>query len=683
MRKLTLGYLGDDNILAIRLDNPNDNSRWYPGGGLYRNVWLNKVKSTRVAQYGTSITTSSTSTSSANVSLVVQVENSGSASSSVDVATEIRIWNPATQQPGAEVIGAIPKASVTVPANGKLSTAGSATVTNPKLWGPAPGQKPNMYVAITTVSVAESVVDTYQTPFGIRTITYDANKGILVNGQAVRIQGTNNHHDLGSLGAAFNVRAAERQMEILQEMGCNALRTSHNPPAQEFLDLADQRGILILNEIFDAWTETRRTNDFAKIFADWKEADIRLWVRRDRNHPSVIAWSVGNEVPEQGAANIGSIVSPLKDYVKGEDPTRPVTASVNAVGPGALTNVLDLVSLNYLGEGMGSSNYGSAYPNFKSAYSNKMMWASESSAAVSTRGVFFFPPASGVSASYGDQGGTVNNQISGYELYAAGFGNSADKTFVQQDKYSYVAGEFVWTGFDYLGEPHPLTSPRSSSFGIIDMAGFKKERFWLYQARWRPDHPMVHILPHWTWPDRAGQSVPIHVFSGADEVELFVNNVSQGRIKKGASSYRFRFDKVVYQPGNVRAVGYKNGQQWATETIKTVGSATKLSVTADRTTISGDGYDLSFITVAVADSDGLTVPRSSNSITFTVSGPGALVSTDNGDNTDFTAFPSATRKAFGGLLLGIVRANPGATGEIVVTASSSGLTSGSVTIKLG
>ena len=680
------------------MDNPNDNSRWYPGGGLYRNIWLNKVNSMRVAQYGTSITTSSISNSSANVSLVVQVENiRGSTSSSVDVVTEIRTWDPATKQSGAQVIATIPKASMTVPANGKFSTSGSTTVANPKLWGPAPVQKPNMYVAITTLSVAGSVIDTYQTPFGIRTITYDANKGIFVNGQAVRIQGTNNHHDLGSLGAAFNVRAAERQMEILQEMGCNAIRTSHNPPAQEYLDLADQRGMLVLNEIFDAWTEPRRTNDFANIFADWKEADVRLWVRRDRNHPSVVAWSVGNEVPEQGAANISSIVSPLKDYVKSEDPARrPVTASVNAVGPGALTDVLDIISLNYLGEGMGSSNYGSSYPSFRNAYSNKAMWSSESCAAVSTRGIFFFPPpaSSVISASYGDQSssGTVNNQISGYELYAAGFGNSADKTFLQQDKYSpYVAGEFVWTGFDYLGEPHPLTRPRSSSFGIIDTAGFKKERFWLYQARWRPDFPMVHILPHWTWPDRLGQSVPIHAFSGADEVELFVNNVSQGRVtKSSSSSYRFRFDKVIYQPGSVRAVAYKNSieQPWATKTIKTVGSAAKINVTADRTTILGDGYDLSFITAAVVDNEGLVVPRSSHSITFTVSGPGVLVSTDNGDPMDYTGFSSPTRKAFGGLLLGIVRADqdrdpgPGAGREIVVTASSPGLTLGSVTIKL-
>lgn len=311
-----------------------------------------------------------------------------------------------------------------------------------------------------------------------------------------------------------------------------------------------------------------------------------------------------------------------------------------------------------------------------------MCWASESSAAVSTRGTYFFPPASGVSASYGDQGGTSGNQINAYELYAAGFGSSAEKTFVQQDKYSYVAGEFLWTGFDYLGEPI-FTSHRSSSYGIIDMAGFKKDRFWLYQARWRPDFPMVHILPHWTWPDRVGQTTPVHVFSSADEVELFVNGVSAGRQNRTASSYRIRFDKVTYQPGNVRAVGYKRGQQWATETIKTVGSAAKLNLAADRTTIASDSYDLSFITAAVADSDRNTVPRAANSITFAVSGPGALVSTDNGDNIDFTAFPSPTRKAFGGLLLGIVRANPGATGQIVVTASSSGLTSGSVTIKVG
>ena len=679
-----------DNLLAVRVDNPTESSRWYPGGGLYRNVWLVKTDPVRVAQYGTYVTTPSVSSQSANVSLVVEVENSGNASNRVEVVTEIHKYNPATRQPGSAIVATFPKASALVAAGGMQSLTSSVAVTNPRLWGPAPAQKPDMYIAITTLRSMDDglSVDIYQTPFGIRSVTYDPNKGILVNGQSVRIQGTNNHHDHGSIGAAFNVRAAERQLRILQEMGSNALRTSHNPPAPEYLDLADRMGMLVLDEIFDCWNVKKRENDFHLIFADWKEPDLRLFIRRDRNHPSVIAWSIGNEVEEQTHENVAAIAQPLHDIAKFEDPTRPVTTSLNAVSAGAaIANVMDIESLNYLGEGMGSSNMRSAYPAHHSTYPNKMLWSTETAAAVSTRGTFFFPPTTNISASSGERGGgnSTTMQLSAYELYAMGFGSSADKVFVQQDKHPYVAGEFVWTGFDYLGEPVPYESAaRSSFFGIVDLAGFKKDRFYLYQARWRPDFPMVHLLPHWTWPDRVGQATPVHVFSAADEVELFVNGKSAGRQNRTTeSTYRFRWDSVVYQPGDLRAVAYKNGQQWAVGTTKTVGSAAKLNLSADRAAIAGDGYDLSFITAAVTDSSGDTVPRAANPITFAVSSPGRLVSTDNGDPTDLTAFPSPTRKAYSGLALAVVRFDPGASGEITVSASSPGLTSAQITLRVG
>jgi len=673
----------DDNLLAIRVDNALDNSRWYPGAGIYRNVWLVKTNPTHVSQYGTYITTSDVSDISATVRLAVEVENDGTSSQEVDVATEIRGFDAATGRPISEAVAKFKKGKVSVGPGEKKSVNGSTTVTKPLRWGPPP-QKPHMYLAITTLSVNGTVVDTYETPFGIRSVTFDANKGVSINGKPVRIFGTCNHHDHGSLGSAFNTRAAERQLSMLQEMGSNALRTSHNPPAPELLDLADRMGLLVLDEIFDTWNSRKTTSDFSAVFPDWHEPDLRSFIRRDRNHPSVIAWSFGNEIPEQSTAAGGATARLLRDMLREEDPTRPTTAAMNSAGPGtAFADALDIISLNYQGEGQGASTQGS-FASFHKTYPGKVIWSSESASALSTRGTYFFPVTSGNSATVGGAGAGGDPtalQVSAYELYAVPWGSSPDKVFEAHDRNGYVAGEFVWTGWDYIGEPTPYDTARSSYFGIIDLAGFKKDRFWLYQARWNPDVAMAHILPHWTWPDRVGQVTPVHVFSSGDEAELFVNGKSAGRIKRGQYEYRFRWDKVVYQPGNVSVVVYKEGKQWAVDSKRTVGDAKGLSMTADRTTIRGDGYDLSFITVAVVDGNGDTVPRASNAITFSISGPGQIVSTDNGDPADMTVFPSLTRKAFSGLALAVVRANKGASGEIMISASSSGISGAKVTLK--
>jgi beta-galactosidase len=675
--------IGNDNLLAIRLDNAVDSSRWYPGAGIYRNVWLVKVDPIHVGQYGTYITTPAVSAQSATLNLVVEIENKGPDSRQVGVMTTMHVLDPATGQAGTDVVATFPQATADVAAGTKQSVNGSVTVTNPLLWGPPPAQKPNMYVAVTTLSVNKTAIDTYETRFGIRSVIYDANKGLLINGQAVRVQGTCNHHDLGSLGSAFNVRAAERQLQMLQEMGSNALRTSHNPPAPELLDLADRLGFMVLDEIFDCWNSQKTTNDFHLIFADWHEPDLRLFIRRDRNHPSVIAWSFGNEIGEQTSGSGGSTAQQLHDMVYSEDPTRQSTAAMNSASAGSsFANALDIESLNYQGEGLGTSMQ-SAFPGFHRTYPDKMIWSSESSSAVSSRGTYIFPVTSANSASVGGSSGgnSTAMQVSAYELYAPSWGSSPDKVFGQQDRNPFVAGEFVWTGWDYLGEPTPYNSARSSYFGIIDMAGFKKDRFYLYQSRWRPDFPMAHILPHWTWPDRVGQVTPVHVFSAADEAELFVNGESAGRLKKATYNYRFRWDNITYQPGDLHVVTYKNGTQWAVDTKKTVGIAAKLNMTADRATIKGDGYDLSFITVAVVDSNGDTVPRTNSAITFSVSGPGQIVATDNGDPADMTAFPSLTRRAYSGLALAIVRANAGASGQITVSAVATGLVAAQVALQ--
>ncbi|KAI0428019.1 glycoside hydrolase family 2 protein [Xylaria sp. FL1042] len=673
------------NQLSIRLENALNSSRWYPGAGIYRNVWLVKVNPVHVRQYGTYVSTPKVSAQSATVNLAVEVDNTGSTSQQIDITTEVHLADSATGKPIGDVVARFPSKSLSLANGARQSIASSITIDNPQLWGPPPTQKPTLYVAVTTVSAANATVDTYETRFGLRSLTYDANKGLLVNGEHIYVKGTCNHHDLGSLGAAFNTRAMERQLEILAEMGDNALRTSHNPPAPEFLELADRLGFLVYDEIFDCWQNAKTTNDFHLIFNDWHEPDLRTFLRRDRNHPSVVAWGIGNEISEQGSASGGTIGQSLRAIVQSEDPTRPTTSALNSAGPtSALANVLEIEGLNYQGEGLGTST-DSSFPRFHSAQPSKMIWSSESSSAVSTRGTYVFPVTSANSATVGNGSGgnSSASYVSAYELYATSWGSSPDKVFAAQDKYNYVAGEFVWTGFDYIGEPTPYDSSRSSYFGIVDMAGFKKDRFYLYQARWRPDLPMAHILPHWTWPDRVGQVTPVHVFTAADEAELFVNGVSAGRKTRAASSWRLRWDDVKYQAGEVHVVAYKGGKEWATDTKKTVGAAAKLNITADRTALAGDGYDLSYITVAIADANGDVVPQASNNVTFSLTGPGKILSTDNGNPTDFTVFPSPSRKAFSGLVLAIVRANAGASGDIVVSASSPGLPSTSVTLHAG
>ncbi|KAK2750472.1 hypothetical protein FQN55_002072 [Onygenales sp. PD_40] len=674
-----------DNILAIRVDNALDNSRWYPGAGIYRNLWLVKVNPTHVGQYGTYITTPEVSDESATLSLVVDVENKGEDEQQVDVVTEVFALDPATGQPGADVLATFESAAVTVAAGAKESVSGSATINNPLLWGPLPSQTPNLHVARTTLSIAGTVVDSYDTQFGIRSVTYNANEGVSINGKAVKIWGSNNHADHGALGSAFNLRAAERQLEILQELGSNALRTSHNPPAPELLDLADRQGFVVMDEINDCWNGQKTKNDFHLIFPDWHEADLRSFMRRDRNHPSIISWSVGNELPEQYDAEGGETGQMLLEIAHNEDSTRPVTVGLNAPETAALAAVMDVESLNYQGEGWGTSTDGS-FPKFHSKFPDKMIWSSESASAISTRGTYIFPVTDDKSATVGDgSGGDSQNQyVSAYELYAPSWGSSPDKVFEAHDRNPYVAGEFVWSGFDYLGEPTPYDSSRSSYFGIVDLAGFKKDRFYIYQARWRSELPMAHILPHWSWPeDRVGEVTPVHVFTSGDEAELFVNGESAGRLTRGEYEYRFRWDDVTYQPGNISVVVYKNGEEWAQDSKRTVGSAAKLNMTADRTTITGDGYDLSFLTIAVVDENNDVVPQADNGITFSISGPGEIVATDNGDPTDMTVFPSLERNAFSGLALAVVRAKAGESGEITVSAAADGLEGAEVSIQIG
>ena len=674
-----------ENQLAIRCDNALENSRWYPGAGIYRDVWVTKVHTTHVGQSGTFITAKDISDASATLDLIVEVENSAESgdATKVRVETEVFEYDAESESPGTKV-GDFPSETVTVEAGAIEPVAVSTSVESPKLWGPRPQQEPNMYIAVTHLFDGDEEIDSYSTPFGIRTVEYKGD-GVHINGERIYLQGVCQHHDMGSLGAAFNIHAAERQLEMLQEMGSNAVRTSHNVPAQDLLNLADKMGILILDEIFDTWGYKKTPNDFQAIFEDWSEPDLRSFVRRDRNHPSIWAWSYGNEVQEQDEAGGEKVAKRLQDIVHEEDSTRLGSLGMNnAAADTPFIPVVDLIGLNYQGEGKGFGE--PTFQEFHDAFPDKMVFSTESSSAVSSRGTYMFPVTHNNSAIVEVSGGVdaINHYVSAYELYAVPWGASPDKVFTGQDSNPYVGGEFVWTGWDYIGEPTPYLSSRSSYFGIIDLAGFKKDRFYLYQAHWNPDVRMAHILPHWNWAGREGEVTPVHVFSSADEAELFVNDESQGRKKKGEYEYRFRWDDVKYEAGEVKVVTYKGGEEWATDSVRTTGKAASLEVTTykERTSLRADGTDLLFVSVAAVDEEGDLAVDADLTVSFSVEGPGEILSTDNGDQTDFVPFPETERKIFSGRVLAIVRAEKGATGEFTVKAEADGVEAGEVTVSV-
>jgi len=673
---------GGKNELAIRLDNPPNSSRWYPGGGIYRNVWLVKTGPVHVGHWGTCLTTPEVSPSSATIHLKVTVDNNSQEAAEVTVSTRIFPLAPNGHRNG-NAIASLTPLKVQVPPRGSAVAEGTGKVANPKLWGPPPQQRPNRYVAVTTVSAGGQAADVYETPFGIRTLKFDPSQGFLINGEHIPLNGVCDHHDLGALGAALNYRALQRQLEMLQEMGCNAIRTSHNPPAPELLELTDRMGFLVMDETFDVWVREKTPLDFHLIFPDWHEQDLRAHARRDRNCPSVIMWSIGNEVSEQYTGTSGAVLAKqLSDIVHEEDPARPTTTAMNwAQATNPLPAAVDVIGLNYQGAGIRKAP--GQYSAFHEEFPDKLIIGSETASALSSRGEYIFPVTNANSAAVGPNSGEDRSrrQVSAYELYHAAFGASADKVFASQERHPYVGGEFVWTGWDYLGEPTPFDSARSSYSGIIDLAGFKKDRFYLYQAHWRADFPMAHLLPHWTWPERIGQVTPVHVFTSGDEGELFLNGKSLGRKQKGPYEYRLRWDDVVYTPGTLKVLTYKNGKKWATAMMKTAGKPTRLKLEPDRGEIQANGVDLSFVTACVVDKSGWTVPRAGDRIHFDVQGPGDIVATDNGDPTSFELLQSHDRKAFNGLCLVIIRGKPGQPGRIQVTASADGLKIGTASIK--
>jgi len=660
--------VGAENVLAIRLDNPPDSSRWYPGGGIYRNVWLVKTGPVHVGHWGTYVTTPEVSPSAATVKIQVTVDNDSDTAAIVSVENEIYELKPNGTKD--ESVASISIDGVQIAPHKNQPSEAKITLKNPQLWSL---DQPQRYVVMTSISQDGKLLDQYATPFGIRTTKFDADKGFFLNGEHVRLNGVCDHADLGALGTAINTRALERQIEILKEMGCNAIRTSHNPPAPELLDLCDRMGMLVMDESFDCWERGKRPNDYHLLFDDWYEPDWRAELRRDRNHPSIILWSIGNEVPDQGTPAGPGLAAELTRIAHQEDPTRPTTAACDHIASGfdGFQTNLDVFGYNYKPF---------EYARVHAANPGLPIFGSETASCISSRGEYFFP----VNTNKDD--GKSGFQMSSYDLSAPYWATIPDTEFKAQDEYPFMAGEFVWTGFDYLGEPTPYDGSndpsRSSYFGIVDLAGFKKDRFYLYQAHWRPNLSLAHIVPQcWNWPDRGGQITPVFVYTSGDEAELFLNGKSLGLKKKEPYQYRLCWNDVKYEPGELKVIAYKNGKKWATDVVQTTGPAAKLALRPDRGTIRADGTDLSFVTLAVEDHHGLMVPHADNAVHFKISGPGEIVATDNGDPTDLTSFPTSDRKAFNGLCLAIVRAKAGQTGTIKLTAVSDGLKTTSVVIK--
>jgi beta-galactosidase len=650
---------GASNVVAVRVDNSSQpNSRWYSGSGIYRNVWLTALNPVHVAYEGAFITTPTVSATSASVSVAADVENQSSDAQSVTITTEIR-------DAGGAVVARNTSPATSVAAGQTSTLTQSLTVANPHLWSV---EAPYLYQATLTVQAGGSAVDTYVVPIGLRSYTFDAAKGFSLNGQPMKLWGTANHHDFGAIGAAYHPRALERELQILKGMGVNALRTSHNPPVPELLAMADQMGFLVMDEAFDVWeTGKDGLNDYHLFFKQWAQADLQDLVRRDRNHASVIMWSIGNEIPGASTATASKLMS----WVKAVDSTRPVTWACNNMGDStnqAVAALLDLQGYNYL------QNNSVTSPVFDGQHASHPSWkifGSEMESGGRSRG--FYSTAADDPTSFG----SCDDAVKECSDYPDTDASPADyeQMYVITTNRPWFAGEFDWTGFDYGGEPWPYANDaKSSFFGMVDTAGFPKNGYYFWQSR-RTTAPMVHIFPHWNW--NAGTTVNVWVYSNCDSVELFLNGNSLGAKSFTSSSTASLGWKVPWAAGALVAKGSKGGAVVATDEVDTAGAAAKVGLTVDRDTIAADGWDLAYVTAAIEDAAGVTAPTASNSVTFAVSGPGKLVGVDNGDPLDLTAYSSPTRKTFNGKALAIVQST-GSPGQITVTATSSGLTAGSV-----
>ena len=656
---------GGNNVIAVKVDNSvQPNSRWYSGSGIYRHVWLVTTNKTAIDHWGTYVTTSDISDASAKVNVQVQLHND---QSSPQVLISTKLYDAA----GKQVAAAGEATSAAQNKNEPLTITNTLTVKNPVLWSV---ENPYLYKAVTQLIEGKKVVDEYTTTVGIRYFNFDADKGFSLNGKPMKILGVCNHHDLGSLGAAINNRALERQLQMLKAMGCNGIRTSHNPPAPELLDLCDKMGFIVMDEAFDCWEWKKATYDYHLYFKEWHKRDLEDQIKRDRNHPSIMIWSIGNEIPQQADTSALRIAPELAAIVHSLDKTRLLTTandrpdSTNKI---IKSGAIDLVGYNY---------HQFDYAKFHDRYPGKKFIATETTSGLETRGYYEMPSDSirVWPPSYDKPFVREGNNVSAYDNTRPPWGSTHEMTWKVMKKYDFLSGMFIWTGFDYLGEPTPYSWPsRSSYFGIIDLAGFPKDVYYMYQSEWTNKN-VLHIFPHWNW--QPGKMIDIWAYyNNADEVELYLNGKSLGIQKKTGDDLHVMW-RVKYQPGTLKAISRKNGKTVLTREIHTAGAPAKIELTADRSQIKADGQDLSFITAKILDKDGNVVPDADNKVNFKIAGEGSIASVDNGDPVSHDPFKADYRKAFHGLALAIVQAKEKA-GTITLTASADGLKSATLVLK--
>jgi beta-galactosidase len=649
---------GGTNLVAVKVDNSvQPNSRWYSGSGIYRNVRLVTTAKTAIDQWGTYVTTPQVTEVSATVDLKVKIKNNSIGNKALSIKTSIY------DATGKVVVNGGSLPSKEQFNDTSFTVASSFTVKSPKLWSV---DNPYLYKVVTEVLDGKTIIDNYTTTLGIRYFNFDVDKGFSLNGKPMKILGVCDHHDLGSLGSAINVRALERQLQILKEMGCNGIRTSHNPPAPELLDLCDKMGFVVMDEAFDTWEWEKAKYDYHLFFKEWHKRDLEDQILRDRNHPSVMIWSIGNEIGQQSDTSALRIAPQLAAIVHSLDTTRPITAANNnpdkrnkIIASGAI----DLVGYNY---------HEGEYAGFHDRYPGKKFIATETTSGLETRGYYEMPSDSiRVWPEKWDKPfEREGNNVSAYDNVRPPWGSTHEMTWKVMKKYDFLSGMFIWTGFDYLGEPTPYSWPsRSSYFGIIDLAGFPKDVYYMYQSEWT-NKPVLHIFPHWNW--TPGKMVDIWAYyNNADEVELFLNGKSLGVKKKTGDDLHIMW-RVKYEPGTLKAVSRKDGKVVLSREIKTAGEPAKIQLIADRKLIKADGKDLSFITVKILDKDGNVVPDADNLVDFKVNGEAFIAGVDNGDPVSHDSFKVNYRKAFHGLALAIVQAKEKA-GNITFTATSKGL----------
>ncbi|MGO4770564.1 DUF4982 domain-containing protein [Flavobacterium sp. W22_SRS_FK3] len=645
----------EKNSLAVHVSNVGLSSRWYPGAGLYRKVKLIVKNKESIDQWGTFITTSVVTKDLAKVNIKTKVTGEN-----LKIAIKIKDanGNEISENKSDALFGNEFEENI--------------AVKNPKLWSP---ETPYLYTAVTQIYAGDVLKDETSTRFGIRTIKYEPNKGFSLNGEIRKFKGVCLHHDLGPIGTAINKAALRRQLTILKDLGCNAIRSSHNMPSLEQLELCDEMGFMFLAETFDEWAKPKVKNGYNRFFKTDAEKDIINLVHATRNHPSIVMWSSGNEVPDQWGAEGVKRAKWLQEIFHREDPTRPVTVGMDQVkatmesGFGAL---MDIPGLNYR-----VHLYEEAFKKFPQGF----ILGSETASTVSSRGIYKFPAEKGISKQYDDF------QSSSYDLEYCSWSNLPEDDFILQDDKPWVIGEFVWTGFDYLGEPTPYDDKwpsRSSYFGLSDLAGLPKDRFYLYRSRWNTNDQTLHILPHWNWEGREGQTTPVFVYTNYDSAELFVNGKSMGIQKKNNSNpqarYRLMWMDVKYEPGILKVVALdKNGKVVAEEEIHTVGKPYQIKLEADRNTLEANGEDLSFVTVSVVDKNGNLCQTATEQLKFNVTGKGTYRAACNGDATSLELFHLPTMKLFSGKLVVLVQSTEEA-GKIELSVTGKALKTGKITL---